>query len=406
MTGSQQALEDIRIVEFGGYVAGPHIGKVLANFGATVVHVESTKRPDGFRLEYPPFKGGQPGVNKGGCFAYFNDSKFGVTLDLKSDAGLDLARKLMDWSDIVIENMRPGVMERLGLGYEAAAKRNPGLIMLSTCNMGQTGPRAQTPGFGSQLSSLAGFCGVIGEEDGPPMLLYGPYIDFIASALGTSAVLAAFDSRRRTGQGAWIDISQYETGLQFMAGPLLAYHRDGDIANRRGNLDSDAAPHGAYACRNDQWIVLSCWSDDEFERLAVCLKQPSLTDDRRFATSADRHQNRPELDAALVACCREHDSEQLATVLQEAGIAAYPLNTVADLFDDPQLISHGFWQKRKHAEIGEQVYSLSGFDLSETPGNVSHAAPLLGGDNELVFKEFLGLSDSEYETFKAREAFD
>ena len=406
MTGTEQALQDVRILEFGGYAAGPHIGKVLANFGATVIHVESKSRPDGFRLEYPPFKAGQVGVNRGGCFAYFNDSKYGVTLDLKSDAGLDLARRLMDWSDIVIENMRPGVMQRLGLGYEAAAKRNPGLIMLSTCNMGQTGPRAQTPGFGSQLSSLAGFCGVIGEEDGPPMLLYGPYIDFIASALGASAVLAALDFRRRNGEGTWIDISQYETGLQFMAGPLLAYHCDGDIANRRGNTDSDAVPHGAYACHDEQWIAFSCWSDEEFKRLAGCLGQPTLADDDRFSTSQNRHINRQALEAALTTCCLKHNSEKLATMLQEAGIAAYPVNTMADLFDDPQLMSRGFWQKRKHAEIGDQVYALPAFDLSETPGDILHSAPLLGGDNDFVFKKLLGLTEKEYEMFKACEAFN
>jgi crotonobetainyl-CoA:carnitine CoA-transferase CaiB-like acyl-CoA transferase len=278
--------------------------------------------------------------------------------------------------------------------------------MLSTCNMGQTGPRAQTPGFGSQLSSLAGFCGVIGEQDGPPMLLYGPYIDFIASALGTSAVLAALDSRRRNGAGTWIDISQYETGLQFMAGPMLAYHRDGEIAKRRGNLDKDAVPHGAYTCRDDRWIVFSCWSDGEFKKLADCLGQPSLADDSRFSTDKNRHINRQALDTALTSCCLQQDAERLAIVLQGAGIAAYPLNTVADLFEDPQLTSRGFWRIRKHAEIGEQTYSLPGFDLSETPGDVSRAAPLLGGDNDFVFKELLGLTEKEFETFKAREAFN
>ncbi len=406
MTGTEHALKDVRVAVFGAYAAGPHIGKVLANFGATVVHVESVSRPDGFRLEYPPFKDGKPGLNRGGCFAYFNDSKYGVTLDIKSEGGLDLARKLMDWSDITIENMRPGVMERLGLGYDEAAIRNPGLIMLSTCNMGQTGPRAETPGFGSQLSSLAGFCGVIGEEDGAPMLLYGPYIDFIASALGASAVLAALDFRRRNGAGTWIDLAQYETGLQFMAGSLFAFHRDGDVAARRGNRDSEAVPHGAYACRNDQWIAFSCWSDAEFRNLTGCLGQPALADDPLFSTGESRHINRPALDSALTACCLKHDSEQLSRTLQEAGIAAYQVNTVADLFDDPQLTAREFWRTREHGEIGDQTYSLSGFDLSKTPGEVFHAAPLLGADNEFVFKELLGLTEHEYEAFKARAAFN
>ena len=207
MTEVPQALAGLNVACFGGYAAGPHIGKVLGNYGACVVHVESKERPDGFRLQYPPFAGNRPGINRGACFSYFNDSKYGVTIDLKKPAGVELARRLCRWCDIVIENMRPGVMERLGLGFAALSKINPRLVMLATCNMGQTGPRADQPGFGSQLSALGGFCGMTGFPDGPPMLLYGPYIDFIASALGGAAVLAGVIRARRSGR-APISISR------------------------------------------------------------------------------------------------------------------------------------------------------------------------------------------------------
>jgi benzylsuccinate CoA-transferase BbsF subunit len=192
-TEINDALTGVKVVEFGAYAAGPCISKYLANFGARVVHVESRQRPDGFRLQYPPFKNGEIGLNRSGCFAFFNDSKCGVTLDLKNDAGLQLAHRLIEWSDIIIENMRPGVMARLGLDYENLRARNPHLIMLSTSNMGQTGPYATHPGFGSQLSSLSGFTHLIGEPDGPPYFLYGPYIDFVAVAFGGIAVMAALD---------------------------------------------------------------------------------------------------------------------------------------------------------------------------------------------------------------------
>src|SRR5215471_7110824 len=204
------ALQGVKVVELGGYAAGPCISKYLANFGARVVHVESRRRPDGFRLQYPPFKDGKVGLNRSGCFAFFNDSKHGITLDLKNPKGLEVAHRLVEWSDIVIENMRPGVMARLGLGYENLRERKSDLIMLSTSNMGQTGPHATHPGFGSQLSSLSGFTHLIGEPSGPPNVLYGPYIDFIAVAYGAIAVLAALDHRRRTGEGVFIDLSQYE----------------------------------------------------------------------------------------------------------------------------------------------------------------------------------------------------
>ncbi len=385
----RQALDGVTVVEFGSYAAGPHVGKMLANFGATVVHVESMARPDGFRLQYPPYKGGKPGLNSGGCFAIFNDSKYGVSLDLKSGEGVAQARRLVERCDVVIENMRPGVMARLGLGFEALAATNPGLVMLSTCNMGQTGPRADTPGFGSQLSALAGLCGLTGERDGPPMLLYGPYIDFIASILGAVAVLAALERRRTSGRGAWLDVSQYECGLMFLAGPLLDYHLNGRIAERRGNTDPEAAPHGVYACRDGGWLALSCRSDAERAALAAALGA-------RGGAS---------LEDALGAWARGRAAREAAAGLQAAGVTAHEVNTVADLFTDPQLVARRLWRRRIHPVIGEHCYVFPGFDLEQMPGDVIAPAPLLGADTERVFRELVGLSAEEYAAAQARGAF-
>ncbi len=376
------ALQGIRIVEFGGYAAGPHIGKMLANFGATVLHVESRARPDGFRLQYPPYKDGKPGLERSGCFAFFNDSKLGVTLDVKNPRGLELARRLVAGCDVLIENMRPGVIARMGLGYESLKKENPRLVMLSSCNMGQTGPRADTPGFGSQLTALAGMCNLTGEPGGPPMLLYGPYIDFIASTLGTVAVLAALERRHASGEGAYIDISQYESGLMFLAGELLEYHTAGRIAERAGNRDPEALLHGAYRCAGGTWIALSCWSEDECRRLEA-LVQPKSVDD----------------------WLAERGAEAAAQLLQAAGVHAHPVESVADLFGDPQLAARAQWQRQVHAVIGEHSYCGPPFILSETPGEVTKAAPMLGADNEAVFRGLLGLSAEEYAAYAAAGAF-
>jgi len=405
VSASPQALAGVRIVEFGSYAAGPHIGKMLANFGATVIHVESFARPDGFRMQYPPYKGGRPGINGGGCFAYFNDSKLGVTLDLKNPQGLGLARKLCKWGDIVIENMRPGVIGRLGLGFDALKADHPGLIMLSTCNMGQTGPRADTPGFGSQLTALAGICGLTGERGGLPTLLYGPYIDFIASTLGTVAVLAALERRRHTGAGAYIDISQYEAGLTFLAGPLLDYHLTGRIAEPSGNDDPQAAPHGAYRCAADGWIALSCWSNEEFAALAAAIGRPEWPRDERYATLTGRKSAAAVIDAGISAWSHERDAAAAAETLQRANVHAHPVNTMADLFTDPQLIARRQWRRQRHPVIGDQAYCGSAFELSETPGEVTAAAPLLGADNDKVFGEFLGLSESECAAMREAGAF-
>jgi crotonobetainyl-CoA:carnitine CoA-transferase CaiB-like acyl-CoA transferase len=405
VSASPQALARIGVVEFGSYAAGPHVGKMLANFGATVVHVESFARPDGFRMQYPPYKDGKPAINGGGCFAYFNDSKLGVTLDLKNPQGLALARKLCAWGDIVIENMRPGVIDRLGLGFDALKTDHPGLIMLSTCNMGQTGPRADTPGFGSQLTALAGICGLTGERGGLPTVLYGPYIDFIASTLGATAVLAALESRRRTGAGVYIDLSQYEAGLLFLAGPLLEYHVSGRIAERSGNDDPDAAPHGAYRCGSDGWIALSCWSEEEFAALATAIGRPEWTREARLRTLAGRKSAAATIDAGISAWTRKREAAAAAALLQGAGVHAHSVNTMADLFTDPQLVARGQWQRQPHAVIGNQAYCAPAFHLSETPGKVSSAAPLLGADNEQVFRDLLGFSEAEYLDMREAGAF-
>jgi crotonobetainyl-CoA:carnitine CoA-transferase CaiB-like acyl-CoA transferase len=378
-----QALDDVRVAEFGSYAAGPHIGKMLANFGATVIHVESRARPDGFRMQYPPYKDDTPGIDRGGCFAYFNDSKLGVTLDLKNPRGVELARRLVAACDVVIENMRPGVMARIGLGYDALKAARPGLVMLSTCNMGQTGPRADTPGFGSQLTALAGMCNLTGVPEGPPMLLYGPYIDFIASTLGAAAVLAALERRRRTGEGAWLDLSQYECGLQFLAGALLDYHLNGRVAERAGNDDPGAVLHGAYPCAHGTWLALSCWTEDERARLDAAVAPQTL-------------------EVWLAA----RTADEAAQALQAAGVHAHAVNTVADLFNDPQLMARGQWRRQAHPVIGNQAYCFPAFDLSATPGEVTRAAPTLGADNDHVFRELLGLSAEALEAYEAAGAFD
>lgn len=406
MSAIVQALSGVKVVEFGAYAAGPHIGKMLATFGATVVHVESRTRPDGFRSEYPPFLDGRPGPDRGGCFALFNDSKHGVTLDLKKSAGVELARRLVEWADIVVENMRPGVMARLGLGYETLREWKPALVMLSSCNMGQTGPRADTPGFGSQLSALAGFCGLTGEPDGPPMLLYGPYIDFIASSMGASAVLAALDRQRRTGQGAYIDLAQYETGLLFIAGALFDYESRGTVAQRAANADPYAAPHDAYPCRDDKWVAISCWSDEEFGRLAAMIGRPELAHEDRFRTLASRREKARELGDVLTAWTSTRDANEAAVRLQEAHVHACPVNTISDLFRDPQLASRHIWRTRLHPVIGDLSCYFSAFDLSTTPGDVRSAAPCLGSDNDFVFRQLLALDESEVDEFRRAGAFD
>ena len=402
---AKDALGNVKVVEFGAYAAGPCISKYLANFGALVVHVESRQRPDGFRLQYPPFKDDQVGLNRSGCFAFFNDSKRGVTLDLKNPAGLKLAHRLVEWSDILIENMRPGAMARLGLDHASLSKEKPELIMLSTSNMGQTGPHASHPGFGSQLSSLSGFTHLIGEPNGPPYFLYGPYIDFIAVAFGGIAVLAALDHRRRTGEGAYIDLSQFETGVQFISSVMLDYSANGVVSNRDGNRDRGVAPHGCYPCADGEWGVISCWDDNEWERFCRAAEKSEWLNDQRFANLTERKAHERELNELINEWTREQDAGRLMWRLQCRGVHAARVNTIRDLFTDPQIAFRNIWQQHEHPELGNHAYRMVSYGLSETPGSVRGAAPCLGADNEEVFRSWLGIPEHEYQALVAQGAF-
>jgi crotonobetainyl-CoA:carnitine CoA-transferase CaiB-like acyl-CoA transferase len=397
-----QALEGITVVEFSAYAAGPAIGKYMANFGARVIHVESTQRPDGFRLQYPPYKDNRVGLNRSGCFAFFNDSKYGVTINLKHPQGHALALRLLERSDVVIENMRPGVMARLGLDPAALRQRFPTLVVLSTTNMGQTGPYASHPGFGSQLSSLSGFTELIGRPDGPPQPLYGPYIDMIAVAFGGCAVLAALERRQRTGEGAYIDLSQYETGVQFIGGALLDYSVNGVVARRDGNRDPVAVPHGCYPCAGGTWCTISCWDDEEWRRFCGA-SQAAWACDPRFATADRRREHQDALDTAISGWTAGQPAAALAARLQGARVHAGAVQTMSDLFDDPQLRERAIWQAYDHAELGRMHYRMVSYQLSETPGSVRSAAPLLGEHNEEIFRTWLGVSAEEYDRLSAQD---
>jgi len=272
----KSALAGIRVVEFAVFAAGPVVGKHLGEHGAEVIRVESHASPDGFRVHYPPFKENRPGLERGGSYALFNDQKLGVTLDLKQPKAVPLARRLVAKADVVIENFAQGVMDRLGLGYSALRELKPDIIVLSSCNQGQTGRRAAQRGFGSQLTSMSGFTHLTGYGPGEaPMLLYGPYVDFVAVGFGFIAVLAALDYRRRTGKGQHVDLSQYEAGIQFLTPVLLDTQLNRRVHNPLGNRDPRGAPHGVYRCKgDDRWCAIVVFTDEEWAAFCRAVEKP------------------------------------------------------------------------------------------------------------------------------------
>lgn len=409
--GPAGALSGIRVVEIGFAAAGPLVGKYLANHGAEVIKLESRRAPDVFRSTYPPFKDNVPGPDRAGMFAFYNDGKRAVTLDLKHPRGIELARALIAKSDVVIESFPTGTMAKRGLSYETLAARTPGLVMLSSCNQGQTGPHAEHPGYGSQLTCLAGFVHLLGERDESPVILYGPYIDYIAVGYGVIAVLAALARRRTTGEGTYIDLSQYEAGLQFMGPALLEHQINGTIPTRDGDRDAVASPHGVYPCapegeRDDRWVALSIWSDDEWRRLRDAMGDPAWALDPVLGTAEGRRAREVEIDRGISAWTRERTREQVVRALRAAGLNVASVLSVAEVMSDPQLAHRAFFRGLPHPVIGSVQCFSAPFTLSETPLRQERAGPTLGADNDLVFGGILGLGEEERAALARDGVFD
>lgn len=398
--------EDVKILEFGQIVAGPLISTYLADYGAEVVHIESRTRPDQYRL-YPPFKDNKPGINRGFDFAIYSHNKYGITLNLRHPKGVEVAKRIAkNWANVVTENFTPGVMGRLGVDYEELRKIKPDIIMLSTCNLGQTGPHAMHPGMGSHLTHLSGFTHLSGWPDRDPLILYGPYIDFIGVVYGTIALVAALEYRRQTGKGQLIDVAQFETGIQFLIPALLDYAVNGCIQGRKGNRCDYAAPHGAYPCQGeDRWCVITVFTDEEWGNLCRVMGDPDWTNDPKLATLLGRKRNEEELDRLVGEWTSNFTTEEVMAKLQAVGVEAAVVKNPQDMYDDPHLKRY-LWAEMEHAEIGKYHLQLPPFKLSKVPSQLRMSSPLLGEHNDYVYTNLAGFSQEEYEQLQQEGVFE
>lgn len=386
--------DGIKVTEFTHFGIGPLTGRYLADHGATVVHVESATRPDLVRTS-PPFKDGVPGLNRGGFCSLTNSSKLSVSINLRKERGQVLARKLVAWSDVVVENFAPGVLKRLGLGYDDLVQENPDLIMISLTNLGQVGPYAGHPGTGTVAQAVGGLVHLLGWPDRDPDTPFGAIPDFVAPYFGALALSAALDHRRRTGQGQYIDFSQFEISSWLIAPLLMDRAANNREAVRQGNRDPQAAPHGAFPCQGeDRWLAIACTSQEEWQTLCRVMGQPELAADPRFATLEARKKNEDELEAVVSAWTRERPAQDTMHLLQQAGVPAGVLQDMAELIQDPQMRHSQFFPVLDHPEIGPHLHQAHGVRFSETPAEITRA-PMLGEHNEEVLKDILGLSEEE-----------
>ena len=354
-----------------------------------------------------PYKDGIPGINRGGFFGSVNPNKYDIALNLNNPKGLEVAKRLVAWSDIVNESFMPSRMERWGLGYEDLKRIKPDIIMARSCIQGQTGPWAKRRGFGILATSQAGFDSLIGWPGGKPCTSYMGYTDLITPRFSITALIAALAHRRRTGKGMCIDISQIEPAVHFLAPVVLDYIVNGREAKCEGNACSYAAPHGVYQCQgDDRWCAISVSSDEEWEAFCNVIGNPEWSKDSRFTTLLSRKDNEAELNHLVEQWTLDHTAEEVMRLMQEQGVPAGVVQNIKDLIEDPQLNSRNHLWWLDHPEMGSFPHIGSTIVLSKALAKPRMPAPCLGEHTEYVCREFLGMSDDEFVNLMAQGAFE
>lgn len=402
---SKRALDDVKVLDFTWVNAGPGMTRHLALHGATVIHVESQTKVDPVRLT-SAYKDGKPGINRSAAFTAVNTNKYGITLNLNHSKGVEVFKRLVKWSDVLVENHTPGFMQKLGLSYEELVKVKPDLIMLQSSNQGQTGPQSRVKGFGIHLEGLAGFTYLSGWPDKDPVVMAGLVTDWFSGHVGVCALLAALDYRRRTNKGQYIDLSQLEAGFQLLSHLFLDYTVNGRIAERTGSRLSYAAPHNVYPCHGkDRWCVITVFSDEEWQSVGGAVGA-EWTRAPRFATLMGRKKNEDELDRLVAEWTSKLSAEEVMQTLQAKGVRAGVVMDTRDLHQDPQLAHRWHFVEMEHREIGKHRYEHDSYRLSATPTEFARAAPILGEHNYYVYTEILGMSDEEFTELLAAGVFE
>jgi benzylsuccinate CoA-transferase BbsF subunit len=387
----------LKIVAYAWAVVGPLTMKFFADHGATVIRIETSKRPCTMRSS-APYKDNKPNLNRGGYFTYYNSNILSFALNMNHPRAGDIARRLVTWSDVFFENYTPGVIERWGLDYENLKKIKPDIIMLRQSGYGSWGPYKNLPAFGMVLVPIAGLPNFIGWPGKEPLPVgVSAYTDCISPRFATAALIAALDYRNKTGKGQLLDLSQFETAISFILPGLLEYAASGKEPERIGNASPDAAPHGVYPCKgDDRWCAIAVSTDEEWHHFCREMGQPRLAEDARFNNLENRKKNEAELNKLVGEWTNNQTAEEIMARLQAVGVPAGVVENTADVFNDPQLRKRNIYWPMQHAEMGDFTHLGQSFQLSRTPSQPFSPSPLLGEHTEQICTEMLGMSDEDF----------
>jgi len=392
---NKQALEGVKVLDFTWALAGPIMTKYLADYGATVVRIESREHLCFLRTS-GPYKDRIAGPDRTGYFAFFSPNKYSMLLKLDNPKGLAVARRLVSWADVVAENFVPGTLAKLGLDYEQIKKIKPDIIMISSSGQGQSGPAARIPIGGNWLVALSGFSWFTGWPDRESVQPFGAYNDFIAPRFGVVAILAALKYKQRTGKGQHIDLSQLEAGVEFLMPSFLDYTVNERQDGKMGNSSSYTAPHGVYPCCDNRWCAISVSNDKEWQAFCHVVGNPLLTKEPKFATMLGRKQNEEELNRLISGWSVKFTPEDIMTSMQRAGVSAGVVESARDLCEDPQLRYRNHFWTLDHKVIGKYDHLGEAALLSQTPAQPRMPSPCIGEHTEYICKQFLHMPDEEF----------
>ncbi len=396
-------LNGVRVTEFTSAWAGPYATCLLGFLGAEIIKVESMQRPDHSRLL--SFTTGKKfeTVNESEIFNNLNLNKRSVSLNLKKPKAIEIAKKLVRVSDVVIENMRPGVVPRLGLGYDVLREIKPDIIYLSSSACGQTGPDREYIGYAPTFAALAGLPHITGYEDWPPSNFMGS-IDLRSASTAAFAILSALYYHQQTGEGQYIDLASQEAIAAFAGDIFLDYVMNRNVQIRKGNKDAVMVPHNCYPCLgDDNWISIAVTNQEEWECLCRAMGKPELMDDDRFSDLSKRKANEEALDMIINEWTKNQDYYDVMRNLQDAGVAAAPSMTSEALFNDPHLKERGVFRQTDHPVIGKNWVIGPPWELSETPAALRSHGPLLGEHTDEIFQDYLGMSVEEIQALREEQ---
>ena len=400
---SRPPLDGIRVVDFCWAWAGPYGALQLAHLGADVIRIESAKRLCPSRL-IPPWPDNESGVNRAGYFNQYNQGKRSLTLDLKAPEAIDIAKTLVSKSDIVMNNFASGVMEKLGVGYDVLRRIKSDIIMVSLPGYGTSGPEKDFVSYGPPQVAQSGLSALTGYVGGPPMMAGFSYGDPNGGVHATFAVMSALLHREKTGQGQYIDLSQWEAAIMLLPEAVMDYSMNGTQPERMGNRDPHMSPHGVFRSKgDDRWVSLSVRDETEWQRLCEVMGQPELGSDARFATLTARKENEAALEEIVTAWTQEISAAEATQNLQQVGIPAYPSLDAIDMVNSPHVGARDYFVELEHPEVGTRRHMGIPWTMSRTPCEVRRPAPCLGQDTDAVLTEIVGLSQDEIATLREKD---